>query len=111
MIPFFPVGVIFNVSVAFLSISDMDHFYAYGHIVPVWNSVDATKSIIFGTKNHLGQNFGVNLAWVIVAAVGMFSFDRAPYCTDRSSALVTITSFQRHKMEREEAQSQSEKKQ
>jgi hypothetical protein len=27
--------------------------------------VDASKSIIFATKNHLGQNFGVNLGWMI----------------------------------------------
>lgn len=27
--------------------------------------VDASKSIIFATKNHLGQNFGVMLGWMI----------------------------------------------
>ena len=28
--------------------------------------MDASKSIIFATKNHLGQNFGVNISWMIV---------------------------------------------
>jgi hypothetical protein len=30
--------------------------------------VDGTKSIIFGTKNHLVQNFAVNLAWMFGGA-------------------------------------------
>lgn len=55
----------------------------YGYALPVWNLggsllsnlilsagadgllVDASKSIIFATKNHLGQNFGVMLGWMI----------------------------------------------
>jgi len=58
--------VILNVSVAFLDIADMADFYRYGYILPVWNLVDGAKSIIFGTKNHLAQNFAVNLGWLVV---------------------------------------------
>ncbi|WVR08674.1 hypothetical protein IAU60_005732 [Kwoniella sp. DSM 27419] len=68
--PFFPFFLIFwvilNVTVSFLSISDMATFYRYGFFTPVWNLVDAAKSIIFGTKNHLAQNFAVNLGWLVV---------------------------------------------
>ncbi|KAL8280093.1 hypothetical protein RQP46_007423 [Phenoliferia psychrophenolica] len=64
--PFFLIfWVIINVSVAFLDMGDQSHFYAYGFIVPVFNAVDAAKSVAFGTKNHLGQNFGVNIAWSV----------------------------------------------
>ena len=51
----------------------MQTFYRYGYILPVWNSVDAAKSIIFGTKNHLVQNFAVNVAWVVVGGIALAS--------------------------------------
>jgi len=39
-------------------IEDGTHFsYAF----PIWNLVDMSKSTIFATKNHLAQNFAVNL--------------------------------------------------
>lgn len=73
--PFFLLfWIIVNVSVVFLDISDMDRIYMYGFITPVWNNVDASKSIIFGTKNHLGQNFGVEFAWAICGMVAVASF-------------------------------------
>lgn len=31
--------------------------------------MDASKSIIFGTKNHLGQNFGVQIAWLVSSTI------------------------------------------
>ncbi|ORY31254.1 hypothetical protein BCR39DRAFT_527136 [Naematelia encephala] len=58
--------VVLNVSVAFLSIADAADFYRYGYILPVWNLVDMAKSIIFATKNHLAQNFAVNIGWMLV---------------------------------------------
>lgn len=70
--PFFLLfWVICNVSSAFLDLADMDHWYSYGFIMPVWNSIDVAKSVIFGTKNHLGQNFAVNMAWVVVGMTGI----------------------------------------
>jgi len=68
--PFFPFFLVFwvilNVSPAFLSVADMGDFYRYAYLLPVWNLVDAAKSIIFATKNHLAQNFAVNLGWMFV---------------------------------------------
>jgi len=94
--PFFLIfWVILNVSVAFLSISDQDPWYTYGFIMPVWNSVDASKSIIFGTKNHLAQNFLVCLGWIFFGAC----------------LLMTITAVQRMKADKQELeQQQNEKK-
>lgn len=74
----------------------MDHFYSYGFAFPVgltypfrpfshssydsftpilqvWNSVDTGKAIIYGTKNHLTQNFVVNLAWIIGGSIALLS--------------------------------------
>lgn len=93
--PFFLLfWVILNVSVAFLDIADIDHFYSYGFILPVWNSVDAAKSIWFGTKNHLGQNFAVNIAWLLVGITGV--------------ALTTV--HKRRMAEKQEIQKEEEKK-
>ncbi|CAD6578689.1 MAG: hypothetical protein TREMPRED_002243 [Tremellales sp. Tagirdzhanova-0007] len=68
--PFFPFFLIFwviiNVSVAFLDIGDAPTFYRYGFSLPVWNLVDAAKSIIFATKDHVTQNLAVELAWMFV---------------------------------------------
>lgn len=54
-------------SVAFLDVVDQDAFYAYAFVTPVFNSVDAAKSVALGTKNHLVQNFAVNLGWCFIA--------------------------------------------
>lgn len=68
--PFFLIfWVIWNVSVAFLDLSAQDPFYLYGFTTPVWNAIDAGKSILLGTKNHLTQDFVVNLSWVVVGSV------------------------------------------
>ncbi|WRT70772.1 uncharacterized protein IL334_007771 [Kwoniella shivajii] len=68
--PFFPFFLIFwvilNVTVAFLDVGDMATFYRYGYWTPIWNLVDMAKCITFGTKNHLVQNFAVNLGWLVV---------------------------------------------
>lgn len=47
----------------------MDRFYSYGFVSPMWNAVDGSKCILLGTKNHLLQNFVVNLAWAVCAAL------------------------------------------
>lgn len=51
----------------------MDPFYGYGFAFPVWNSVDAGKAIIYGTKDHLTQNFVVNLAWIVGGSIALLS--------------------------------------
>jgi sensor c-di-GMP phosphodiesterase-like protein len=72
----------------------MDPFYSYGFAFPVWNNVDATKSIIFGTKNHLTQNFIVNLGWVIGGSI----------------ALLFICWYQRRQEDKQELQQRIEEK-
>ncbi|KAK4701154.1 hypothetical protein P7C70_g5086, partial [Phenoliferia sp. Uapishka_3] len=68
--PFFLIfWVITNISVAFFDFGDQAHFYSYGFALPVFNAVDAAKSIAFGSKNHLGQNFGINIAWAVVGSL------------------------------------------
>ncbi|KAL7338898.1 hypothetical protein BJY59DRAFT_727317 [Rhodotorula toruloides] len=57
--------VIINVSVAFLDLADMDHFYSYGFVLPIYQAVQNGKTIIFGTKARFGQYFGIEVAWAL----------------------------------------------
>lgn len=36
------------------------------------HQIQGARTIIFGTKSHLGQNFGVLIAWMVVGMVGMW---------------------------------------
>ncbi|KAI5449662.1 hypothetical protein NCC49_004123 [Naganishia albida] len=96
-LPFFPFFLLFwviiNVSVAFLDLAALDLWYSYGFIMPVWNNVDGTKSIMFATKNHLLQNFTVNLAWCMIAGL----------------ALIILTAGQRAKRSRQAFVEEQEK--
>jgi len=46
-------------------INNVLQFYKYGLGFPVANMSQAVRTIIFNTKNHLGLNFGVLLAWTV----------------------------------------------
>ena len=36
--------------------------------------IQGARTIVFGTKNHLGRNFGVLIAWMVVGMVGVAAF-------------------------------------
>ncbi|KAG8952839.1 hypothetical protein FRC00_006594 [Tulasnella sp. 408] len=61
--------IIFNVSVASVPIALQPSFYRYGYGFPVFNLAEAIRTIIFNTKNKLGLNAGVLLAWVALSMV------------------------------------------
>lgn len=49
----------------------MPGFYSYGYGFPFYHHIQAARTLIFGTKNHLGFNFGVLLAWMVLGWLGM----------------------------------------
>ncbi|KAG9019318.1 hypothetical protein FRB90_004031, partial [Tulasnella sp. 427] len=61
--------IITNVSVASVPITLQPAFYRYGYGFPVFNLSQAVRTIIFNTKNHLGVNAGVLLAWVVLSMI------------------------------------------
>ncbi|KAG8950619.1 hypothetical protein FRC04_007243 [Tulasnella sp. 424] len=61
--------IITNVSVASVPIVLQPSFYRYGYGFPVFNLSEAVRTIIFNTKNHLGLNAGVLLAWVALSMI------------------------------------------
>ncbi|KIO25208.1 hypothetical protein M407DRAFT_244144 [Tulasnella calospora MUT 4182] len=61
--------IISNVSVASVPIVLQPSFYRYGYGFPVFNLSEAVRTIIFNTKNRLGLNAGVLLAWVALSMI------------------------------------------
>ncbi|BEI86554.1 hypothetical protein CcaverHIS002_0608410 [Cutaneotrichosporon cavernicola] len=57
--------IIANVSVASLPHELQPWIYRYGVAMPFYNCNRAIRAIIFDTKNDLGQNFGILLAWIV----------------------------------------------
>ncbi|KAH7392386.1 hypothetical protein DE146DRAFT_766661 [Phaeosphaeria sp. MPI-PUGE-AT-0046c] len=70
--PFFLNGwLIANASPAFGAHETMPRFYRYGYAMPFWHAAQATRTLVFGTKSHIGLNFGVLLSWCVVGWVGV----------------------------------------
>ncbi|KIY73198.1 hypothetical protein CYLTODRAFT_417169 [Cylindrobasidium torrendii FP15055 ss-10] len=61
--------IITNVSVSYMPIQVLPHIYRYGYAWPLYNIGRAVRTIIFGTKNQLGLNFGVLIAWMTVSII------------------------------------------
>ncbi|KAJ7685788.1 hypothetical protein DFH06DRAFT_1277938 [Mycena polygramma] len=69
-IPFFLiVWIITNVSVAVFPLQVLPHFYRYGYAFPFFNLSRGVRSIVFSTKNDVGMNFGVLIAWVVLSCI------------------------------------------
>lgn len=61
--------IIFNVSVASVPIVLQPGFYRYGYAFPVYHLSQAVRTIIFNTKNHLGESAGVLIAWIVLSCI------------------------------------------
>lgn len=64
---FFVFWVISNVATGFYPIELLSNFYRWGLAWPLRHDLIGAKAILFGTKNLLGLNFGVLLAWIAVS--------------------------------------------
>ncbi|KAF8652205.1 hypothetical protein AX16_004508 [Volvariella volvacea WC 439] len=69
-VPFFLLlWVISNVSVIAQPIEVMPVVFRYGRAAPFYCISRAVRSIVFGTKNTLGQDFGILIAWVAISCI------------------------------------------
>ncbi|EJD42086.1 hypothetical protein AURDEDRAFT_105676 [Auricularia subglabra TFB-10046 SS5] len=74
-VPFFLIlWIITNVSVAFYPLELLPGVFKYGYAAPFYHVGRAVRTILFGTKNYLGLNFGVLIAWVAFSCVTMTIF-------------------------------------
>ncbi|KAJ7907285.1 hypothetical protein B0H13DRAFT_1618579 [Mycena leptocephala] len=68
--PFFLLlWIISNVSVLIFPLEVLPHVYRYGYAFPFYNVSRAVRSIVFRTKNDVGMNFGVLIAWVALSCI------------------------------------------
>ncbi|KAK7462780.1 hypothetical protein VKT23_007364 [Stygiomarasmius scandens] len=69
-VPFFMIlWIIVNVSVCALPIDVLPRIYHYGYAMPFYNVSRAIRTILFDTKNTVGLNFGILLAWVAISMI------------------------------------------
>ncbi|THV04749.1 hypothetical protein K435DRAFT_714295 [Dendrothele bispora CBS 962.96] len=74
-VPFFMIlWIIANVSVCFLPIDVLPRIFHYGYAMPFYNVSRAIRTILFSTKNTVGLNFGILLAWVAVSVMTLILF-------------------------------------
>jgi len=71
---FLSFWTIINVSCGFAAFDTMPTFYEYGYGFPFFNSIQGARTIVFGTKNHLGRNFGILIAWMVLGLAGIVVF-------------------------------------
>ncbi|KAG5636442.1 hypothetical protein H0H81_008032 [Sphagnurus paluster] len=60
-----------NVSVCIFPIEVMPVFYRYGYAMPFYNVSHAARAIVFDTKNTLGVNFGILIAWAVISCISL----------------------------------------
>ncbi|KAJ7706689.1 hypothetical protein B0H17DRAFT_1156325 [Mycena rosella] len=69
-VPFFLIiWIITNVSVSVFPLQILPHVYRYGYAFPFYNISRAVRTILFGTQNDVGLNFGILIAWVALSCL------------------------------------------
>jgi hypothetical protein len=64
---FFIFWTLSNIATGLYPIQLLSNFYKWGLAWPLRHDIIGARTLLFGTKNVLGQNFGVLLAWVVVS--------------------------------------------
>jgi hypothetical protein len=71
-IPYFLLlWIITNVSVAFFPIQVLPGIFRYGYAMPFYNVGQIVRTLLFDTKNHLGRNYGILIAWTALSCFTM----------------------------------------
>ncbi|KAJ2917992.1 hypothetical protein MD484_g2452, partial [Candolleomyces efflorescens] len=69
-IPFFMLlWIITNLSVSIFPLEVMPSIFKYGYAAPFYNLSRALRTIVFGTKSHMGQSVGILIAWVVISCI------------------------------------------
>ncbi|KAK0485965.1 hypothetical protein IW261DRAFT_1453011 [Armillaria novae-zelandiae] len=68
---FLMLWIISNISTCLLPLDILPGLYAYGHAAPFYNISRAVRTIVFSTRNEVGKNFGVLVAWIVVSCLTM----------------------------------------
>ncbi|KDR75895.1 hypothetical protein GALMADRAFT_226550 [Galerina marginata CBS 339.88] len=68
---FLILWIIGNVSVCLWPIDALPVLYNYGHAAPFYQISRGVRSIVFGTKNELGLNFGILTVWIVISCISL----------------------------------------
>ncbi|AOW07329.1 hypothetical protein B0I72DRAFT_161839 [Yarrowia lipolytica] len=82
--PILPVWLLFwvivNTATAMSPLEVSPGVYAYGKAMPLYNALEAIRTILFNVKSTIGLNVGVLLIWIVVnwciSFVGLWNNDR-----------------------------------
>ncbi|KAG5364396.1 Nitrosoguanidine resistance protein [Yarrowia sp. E02] len=82
--PILPVWLLFwvilNTATAMSPLEVSPGVYSYGVAMPLYNAIEAIRTILFNVKSSIGLNVGVLLIWIVVnwsiAFVGLWNNDR-----------------------------------
>jgi hypothetical protein len=66
---FLILWIIGNVSVCYYPIDALPSIFRYGYAAPFYNVSRTVRTVVFGTQNRVGMNFGIQFAWVAVSCV------------------------------------------
>ncbi|TFK53661.1 hypothetical protein OE88DRAFT_1733553 [Heliocybe sulcata] len=61
--------VVWNLGGVSYSFEEMPGFFKYYYGFPLFHAVQGTLTIVYGTRSHLGLNFGVLVVWNIVSII------------------------------------------
>ncbi|KAI9442228.1 hypothetical protein H4582DRAFT_1927199 [Lactarius indigo] len=56
-----------NVSVCNFPIPLLPGIYHYGYAMPFYNVQQTVRTLLFGTRDQMGLNFGVQVAWIVIS--------------------------------------------
>ncbi|KAH6910148.1 hypothetical protein BKA70DRAFT_1560776 [Coprinopsis sp. MPI-PUGE-AT-0042] len=74
-IPFFMLlWIIANLSTCIFPLQVLPKIFRYGYAMPFYNLSRALRTIVFGTKNSVGEVVGILLAWVVVSCITLAFF-------------------------------------
>ncbi|KAJ7040032.1 hypothetical protein C8F04DRAFT_1084500 [Mycena alexandri] len=69
-VPFFLIlWIISNVSISIFPLQVLPRIYRYGYAFPFYNIQRVVRTIVFSTKNDVGLNFGILIAWVAISCI------------------------------------------
>ncbi|KAH9083528.1 hypothetical protein EDB83DRAFT_2562524 [Lactarius deliciosus] len=64
---FLLLWIIANVSVCTFPPQLLPDIYHYGYAMPFYNVQQTVRTLLFGTRDQMGLNFGVQVAWIIIS--------------------------------------------
>lgn len=71
---FLLLWIIANVSVCVFPSQLLPIIYRYGYAMPFYNVQQTVRAIVFGTRDQIALNFGVQIAWIVVSWCTLIGF-------------------------------------